>query len=186
MSTVTRPQPLCPLLGRCAWLFAEKSTWKCVISSYSLWAKHSLSLPMPPPHSPCDTQQIACKAARISLCTLIIICIQTGLTGWGRRKRQQGERNHNLLSLLFIMWLAWSTVPLAPIPFPRLRHTGSIAQLTKWPLNHVIMLSVYHWQKEANLITHFSRSPKAKYNGNLMKCIKCPYILRSHIKATVE
>lgn len=105
-----------------------------------------------------------------------------------REKNKQTNRVKAIIScsalffFFFVMWLAWITMPLAPISFPSLRHTGSIVQLTKWPLNHVISLSVYHWQKQANLIAHFSRSPKAKYNGNLMKCIKCPYIPFPHIK----
>lgn len=152
----------------------------------SVWDIHSLSLYLFANATPSLAVWYTADSMQSSAHLFMYINnkLHTERTDGGKKNntKQQGKSNHNLLSLFFIMWLAWITVPLAPISFPRLRHTGSIPQLTKWPLNHVILLSVYHWQKEANLIAHFSRSPKAKYNGILMKCIKCPYILFPHIK----
>lgn len=150
MSTIAHSWPPCPLLWAVHLIVYQKpnqSLKKYVTFIYSVWQaippSVSLSLLMPPTHSLCDTQQIACKTVHIFSCALIIICIQRGLMG----EKQQGKSNQNLLSLFSIMWLAWIIVPPAPISFPRLQHTGSIVQLTKWPLNHVITLSVYHWQK---------------------------------------
>lgn len=129
-----------------------------------------------------DMQQIEGKTVHVQfLRTLTIICIQRGLM------EEKGGALKAIItcSACFpIMWLAWITVPPAPIPFTRLQHTGRIVQLTKWPLNHVIVLSVYHRQKYASLSTQFSWSPTAKYNGILMTCIKCPDI-RSDAKKVV-
>lgn len=155
------------------------SLWKCAINSYSIspitsQRPASLSLSASPSLTAC----IRCVTpTNAHLFMYINNHLHTD-----RGQKQQTKSNHNLLSSFFMMRLAWFTVPLAPISFPRMRHTGSIVQLTKWPLNHVILLSVYHRQKQANLTAHFSLSPKAKYNGNLMKCIKCPYIQFSHIR----
>lgn len=119
---------------------SNQSLWKAC-DKFLQYTPH----PAPPPplsHPLCHpsitlTQQTACKLMRISSCNHLH-------TDW---KKQEPKSNHNLLSLFFMIWLAWITVPLAPISFPRMRHTGSIVQLTKWPLNHVILLSVHHWQK---------------------------------------
>lgn len=97
------------------------------------------------------------------------ICIQKRQTG---KKQKQSERTQ----LVSLMWRAWITVPLVPISLLTMWRSSSTVQLTKWPL-HVSEPSIYHWQKQANLIANFSRPPKAKYNGKLMNRTKCPYII---------
>lgn len=141
-------QPLCPLLRRCASLFTKNQTshWKCVINEYSVCGFHSLFMFFSPNATPSLTVWYTADSMQSN--AHLFMYINNNLhTERTDREKEQCKSNHNLLSLFFIKWLAWITVPLAPISFPRLQHTGSIAQLTKWPLNHVILLSVYHWQK---------------------------------------
>lgn len=181
------PCALCP--GGVFWLFTKiKSVTVKMCDKFLQYTPHpsapslslclSLSLYANPPLTLCSAVDSRQTNAHHFMYINNHLHTDRGQTG-KKKTTQEAKSNQNLLSLFFMMWLAWITVPLAPISFPRMRHSGSIVQLTKWPLNHVILLSVYHWQKEANLIAHFSRSPKAKYNGNLMKCMKCPYILFS-------
>ena len=71
---------------------SNQSLWK-MCDKFSQHTPHpvppfSLSPSMLPPHSLCDTQWIAWKLIHISLCKLIIICIQTGQTK--KQKKQRG------------------------------------------------------------------------------------------------
>lgn len=143
--TIMHRQPLCPLPRWCAWLFTKIKPVTVKIGD-KLESQPSLSLCLSPYATPSLTVWFIVDSMHTNVhlfMYIIIICIPTD----DRQKKKKAKSNHNLLSLFFMMWLAWIAVPLAPILFPRMQHTGNIVQLTKWPLNHVILLSVHHWQK---------------------------------------
>lgn len=182
MVTLAGWRPRCPFPLR--WLFIKNQKWPQKICEVMKSDTIPCTIPLSVSLHLSDMQQIEGETVHVQFpCTLTIICIQRGLMGWG------GGALKAIItcSACFpMMWLAWITVPPAPIPFTRLQHTGRIVQLTKWPLNHVIVLSVYHRQKYASLSTQFSWSPTAEYNGILMKCIKCPYIRKVTPKKVVS